>query len=139
MDTVRSLSLGISAHQKLDLLASLVHLLGYESVAVFGDCFDGERGRGRGCGSWLWAHLSCAKRGNGTDVHEDVNLAMVWDLGKPSWRRLPCSGQSFVLPLVRPRAQRASVPAHRRYPIVRTRDQAPAPHGCSGDASARDP
>ncbi len=46
MDTVRSLSLGISAHQKLDLLASLVHLLGYESVAVFGDCFDGERGRG---------------------------------------------------------------------------------------------
>lgn len=40
VDTVRSLSLGISAHQKLDLLASLVHLLGYESVAVFGDCFD---------------------------------------------------------------------------------------------------
>ena len=31
---------GISAHQKLDLLASLVRLLGYEGLAVFGDCFD---------------------------------------------------------------------------------------------------
>ncbi len=32
--------IGISAHQKLDLLSSLVRLCGYESVAVFGDCFD---------------------------------------------------------------------------------------------------
>ena len=31
---------GISAHQKLDLLSELVQLLGYESVTVFGDCFD---------------------------------------------------------------------------------------------------
>lgn len=31
---------GISAHQKLDLLGELVRLLGYESVTVFGDCFD---------------------------------------------------------------------------------------------------
>ena len=31
---------GISAHQKLDLLSELVCLLGFESVTVFGDCFD---------------------------------------------------------------------------------------------------
>ncbi|GFR45248.1 hypothetical protein Agub_g6354 [Astrephomene gubernaculifera] len=40
VDTVRSLTLGISAHQKLELLSGLVRLLGFESVAVFGDCFD---------------------------------------------------------------------------------------------------
>ncbi|PNW78597.1 hypothetical protein CHLRE_09g390604v5 [Chlamydomonas reinhardtii] len=40
VDTIRSLTLGISAHQKLDLLSGLVQLLGYETVAVFGDCFD---------------------------------------------------------------------------------------------------
>lgn len=34
---------GISAHQKLDLLASLVRLLNYEGLAVFGDCFDEVR------------------------------------------------------------------------------------------------
>lgn len=39
-DTIRQLYIGISAHQKLDLLASLVRLLGYEGLAVFGDCFD---------------------------------------------------------------------------------------------------
>ncbi len=33
-------SAGISAHQKLDLLSELVRLLGYESVTLFGDCFD---------------------------------------------------------------------------------------------------
>lgn len=32
--------IGVSAHQKLDLLAGLVRLLDYESLAVFGDCFD---------------------------------------------------------------------------------------------------
>lgn len=32
--------IGVSAHQKLDLLSDLVKLLGYESLAVFGDCFD---------------------------------------------------------------------------------------------------
>ncbi len=31
---------GVSAHQKLELLRDLVHLLGYDSLAVFGDCFD---------------------------------------------------------------------------------------------------
>ena len=31
---------GISAHQKLDLLSSLVTPLGYEGLSVFGDCFD---------------------------------------------------------------------------------------------------
>ena len=31
---------GISAHQKLDLLSSLVTLLGFEGLSVFGDCFD---------------------------------------------------------------------------------------------------
>mmetsp|Transcript_6775 Transcript_6775/g.16881 ORF Transcript_6775/g.16881 Transcript_6775/m.16881 type:complete len:520 (-) Transcript_6775:1033-2592(-) len=40
VDTVRALCIGISAHQKLDLLAELVKLLGYDSLTVFGDCFD---------------------------------------------------------------------------------------------------
>mmetsp|Transcript_35212 Transcript_35212/g.78366 ORF Transcript_35212/g.78366 Transcript_35212/m.78366 type:complete len:519 (+) Transcript_35212:247-1803(+) len=40
VDTIRQLCIGISAHQKLDLLASLVRLLGYEGLTVFGDCFD---------------------------------------------------------------------------------------------------
>eukprot|EP01024_Parvocaulis_polyphysoides_P025688 TRINITY_DN2333_c0_g1_i3.p1 TRINITY_DN2333_c0_g1~~TRINITY_DN2333_c0_g1_i3.p1 ORF type:complete len:218 (+),score=28.64 TRINITY_DN2333_c0_g1_i3:55-654(+) len=31
---------GVSAHQKLQKLLSLVQLLGYESVSIFGDCFD---------------------------------------------------------------------------------------------------
>lgn len=39
-ETVRQLCVGISAHQKLDHLSSLVQLLGYEGLAVFGDCFD---------------------------------------------------------------------------------------------------
>lgn len=39
-ETVRSLCLGISAHQKLDHLSNLLRLLGYDSLAVFGDCFD---------------------------------------------------------------------------------------------------
>ncbi|KAJ9517043.1 hypothetical protein QJQ45_002560 [Haematococcus lacustris] len=39
-DTVRSLAIGVSAHQKLELLQSLLQLLGYDSLAVFGDCFD---------------------------------------------------------------------------------------------------
>lgn len=40
---VRQLCVGISAHQKLDLLANLVTTLGYEGLAVFGDCFDEVR------------------------------------------------------------------------------------------------
>ncbi|CAL8464843.1 g4378 [Coccomyxa elongata] len=40
VSTIRSLCIGISAHQKLDNLSALVRLLGYESLAVFGDCFD---------------------------------------------------------------------------------------------------
>ncbi|GMH35468.1 hypothetical protein BSKO_03336 [Bryopsis sp. KO-2023] len=40
VDTIRSINIGVSGHQKLDLLAELVVLLGYESLAVFGDCFD---------------------------------------------------------------------------------------------------
>ncbi len=43
MDTIRGLCIGVSAHQKLDHLQALVRLLGYESVAVFGDCFDEAR------------------------------------------------------------------------------------------------
>lgn len=39
-ETIQSLCIGISAHQKLEHLTSLVRLLGFESVAVFGDCFD---------------------------------------------------------------------------------------------------
>lgn len=42
-ETIRQLCIGVSAHQKLELLASLVRLLGFESVAVFGDCFDEVR------------------------------------------------------------------------------------------------
>lgn len=40
VSTIRGLCIGISAHQKLEHLANLVTLLGYESLAVFGDCFD---------------------------------------------------------------------------------------------------
>ncbi len=43
VSTIRSLCIGISAHQKLEHLSSLVTLLGYESLAVFGDCFDEAR------------------------------------------------------------------------------------------------
>ncbi|EFN57351.1 hypothetical protein CHLNCDRAFT_142716 [Chlorella variabilis] len=39
-ETIRQLCIGVSAHQKLDLLSGLVRLLGFESLAVFGDCFD---------------------------------------------------------------------------------------------------
>mmetsp|Transcript_14825 Transcript_14825/g.25098 ORF Transcript_14825/g.25098 Transcript_14825/m.25098 type:complete len:508 (-) Transcript_14825:305-1828(-) len=39
-DTIRSNYLGNSGHQKLELLQNLVCALGYQSVAVFGDCFD---------------------------------------------------------------------------------------------------
>uniref|UniRef100_A0A383W9H0 Uncharacterized protein n=1 Tax=Tetradesmus obliquus TaxID=3088 RepID=A0A383W9H0_TETOB len=40
VDTIRLLVIGISAHQKLELLERLLTQLGYESVTVFGDCFD---------------------------------------------------------------------------------------------------
>lgn len=40
VDTIRGMCIGISAHQKLDHLQQLVRLLGYESLCVFGDCFD---------------------------------------------------------------------------------------------------
>lgn len=43
VDTIRRQCIGVSAHQKLELLTSLVRLCGYESVAVFGDCFDEVR------------------------------------------------------------------------------------------------
>jgi hypothetical protein len=39
-DTIKGLVLGVSAHQKLELLERLLRQLGYESVTVFGDCFD---------------------------------------------------------------------------------------------------
>jgi hypothetical protein len=40
VDTIRRQCIGVSAHQKLELLTSLARLCGYESIAVFGDCFD---------------------------------------------------------------------------------------------------
>lgn len=40
LDTIRLLVIGVSAHQKLELLERLVTLLGYDSLTVFGDCFD---------------------------------------------------------------------------------------------------
>ncbi|GAB4824161.1 hypothetical protein N2152v2_011207 [Parachlorella kessleri] len=39
-ETIRQLFVGVSGHQKLELLSRLVRMLGYESLAVFGDCFD---------------------------------------------------------------------------------------------------
>ncbi|CAG9463409.1 unnamed protein product [Pedinophyceae sp. YPF-701] len=38
--TIRSLYIGTSTSAKLDLLSGLVKHVGYESLAVFGDCFD---------------------------------------------------------------------------------------------------
>lgn len=40
LDTIRLLVIGVSAHQKLELLERLVTQLGYDSLTVFGDCFD---------------------------------------------------------------------------------------------------
>lgn len=34
------MQIGISAHQKLEKLLGIVQLLGYQSLPVFGDCFD---------------------------------------------------------------------------------------------------
>ncbi|KFM26540.1 hypothetical protein F751_2127 [Auxenochlorella protothecoides] len=39
-ETVRGLTVGVSAHQKLERLSALLRTLGYEGLAVFGDCFD---------------------------------------------------------------------------------------------------
>mmetsp|Transcript_36376 Transcript_36376/g.65081 ORF Transcript_36376/g.65081 Transcript_36376/m.65081 type:complete len:512 (-) Transcript_36376:403-1938(-) len=39
-DSIQLMYVGVSAHQKLELLRELVMLLGYESVCMFGDCFD---------------------------------------------------------------------------------------------------
>jgi hypothetical protein len=43
LDTIRLLVIGVSAHQKLELLERLVTQLGYDSLTVFGDCFDEVR------------------------------------------------------------------------------------------------
>jgi energy-coupling factor transporter ATP-binding protein EcfA2 len=40
VETIRSMQIGISAHQKLDKLLDIVKHLGYQSLPVFGDCFD---------------------------------------------------------------------------------------------------
>eukprot|EP00208_Stichococcus_sp_RCC1054_P006187 CAMPEP_0206139636 /NCGR_PEP_ID=MMETSP1473-20131121/6804_1 /ASSEMBLY_ACC=CAM_ASM_001109 /TAXON_ID=1461547 /ORGANISM="Stichococcus sp, Strain RCC1054" /LENGTH=525 /DNA_ID=CAMNT_0053533509 /DNA_START=135 /DNA_END=1712 /DNA_ORIENTATION=+ len=40
VEVIQRQCIGVSAHQKLELLTSLVKLAGYDSVAVFGDCFD---------------------------------------------------------------------------------------------------
>lgn len=37
---IRNLYIGVSTSQKMELLKEIVHCVGYESVAVFGDCFD---------------------------------------------------------------------------------------------------
>lgn len=39
-ETIRSIAIGISAHQKLEKLTSLLKALGYEGLAIFGDGFD---------------------------------------------------------------------------------------------------
>lgn len=56
VDTIRSICIGISAHQKLELLSSLVKLLGYESLAVFGDCFDEVSSRNASATGSMLAH-----------------------------------------------------------------------------------
>ena len=59
MDTIRGMCIGISAHQKLDHLQQLVRLLGYESLCVFGDCFD-EVGS---TASWVWLSTEISLQG----------------------------------------------------------------------------
>ena len=36
----RAMQIGISAHQKLEKLSAIVETMGYQSIPVFGDCFD---------------------------------------------------------------------------------------------------
>ena len=36
----RAMQIGISAHQKLEKLSAIVECMGYQSIPVFGDCFD---------------------------------------------------------------------------------------------------
>lgn len=43
LDTIRLLVIGVSAHQKLELLERLVTQLGFDTLTVFGDCFDEVR------------------------------------------------------------------------------------------------
>lgn len=40
VEVIRRQCIGVSAHQKLELLTSLVRTAGFDSVTVFGDCFD---------------------------------------------------------------------------------------------------
>ena len=40
---MRSLSLGIGAAQKLELLSRVAVAAGFDGVAIFGDCFDEAR------------------------------------------------------------------------------------------------
>lgn len=40
IDAIRNVYIGVSAHQKLEKLKSLLELMGFESMAIFGDCFD---------------------------------------------------------------------------------------------------
>jgi energy-coupling factor transporter ATP-binding protein EcfA2 len=40
VETIRAMQIGISAHQKLEKLLEIVKHLGYQSLPVFGDCFD---------------------------------------------------------------------------------------------------
>jgi hypothetical protein len=36
----RQVHVGISAHQKLEKLLEVVRLIGFQSLCIFGDCFD---------------------------------------------------------------------------------------------------
>ena len=38
--TCRQMQIGVSAHQKLDKLSGIVRCMGYQTLPVFGDCFD---------------------------------------------------------------------------------------------------
>eukprot|EP00854_Cymbomonas_tetramitiformis_P021673 gene21673-26068_t len=39
-ETIRANYIGVSGHQKMDLLQNLLTTIGYSSLGVFGDCFD---------------------------------------------------------------------------------------------------
>ena len=61
---IATLLIGRSVHQKLELLQRLVVGLGYESLAVFGDCFDEVR-RACACACVCVCVCVCVWRGLG--------------------------------------------------------------------------
>jgi hypothetical protein len=74
---IATLCIGRSVHQKLELLQRLVVGLGYDSLTVFGDCFDEVGARRR---------LECSNTQTGTEESE-MSLK-VGDAGRAArWQR----------------------------------------------------